>query len=73
MVRGVGDGTLTLTGDGSFVYTPDAGFVGVDSFTYNVYDGAATSGVAMPPSGTHVLCRRKGVLQVVDQPGPRHK
>ena len=28
------------------------------------------SGVEMPPSWTHVLCRRNGVLARLDQPGP---
>ncbi|WP_423747384.1 Ig-like domain-containing protein (plasmid) [Haladaptatus sp. SPP-AMP-3] len=32
------NGTASLS-DGSFVYTPDPGFVGVDSFTYRVADG----------------------------------
>jgi VCBS repeat-containing protein len=32
-------GTLALYRDGSFDYTPDAGFVGTDSFTYQAYDG----------------------------------
>ena len=28
------------------------------------------SGVEIPPSWTHVLCRRNGVLHRLDQPGP---
>ena len=40
LTAAVGDdpsnGTLQLNPDGSFVYTPDAGFAGVDSFTYTV-------------------------------------
>lgn len=39
-------GSLTLNADGSFTYTPDAGFLGVDSFTYHASDGAADSNVA---------------------------
>ena len=39
-------GTLALNGDGSFVYTPDANFSGLDSFTYKVNDGLANSNVA---------------------------
>ena len=36
-------GTLTLNTDGSFTYTPQAGFVGTDSFSYTVSDGAETA------------------------------
>ena len=32
-------GTVTLRGDGSFSYTPDAGFTGDDTFTYKASDG----------------------------------
>lgn len=42
-VRGVHHGTLTLNSDGSFSYTPNAGFAGVDSFLYEVFDGATGS------------------------------
>ena len=33
-------GSLTLNSDGSFAYTPEAGFVGTDSFVYRATDGA---------------------------------
>jgi hypothetical protein len=36
-------GTLTLNPTGTFTYTPDAGFVGTDSFIYTVSDGALTN------------------------------
>ena len=36
---GPSDGSLTLNADGSFDYTPDAGFVGIDTFTYFANDG----------------------------------
>ncbi len=36
-------GTLVLHSNGSFVYTPAAGFVGKDSFTYKITRGDATS------------------------------
>jgi M6 family metalloprotease-like protein len=39
-------GTLTLTADGSFTYTPSANYAGPDSFTYRANDGAADSNVA---------------------------
>ncbi len=36
----VNNGTLTLNPDGSFTYVPNAGFVGTDTFTYQVCDNA---------------------------------
>jgi VCBS repeat-containing protein len=39
-------GTVSLSGDGSFTYTPDADYVGTDSFTYKANDGAADSNTA---------------------------
>ncbi|HLL38103.1 MAG TPA: choice-of-anchor Q domain-containing protein, partial [Rubrobacteraceae bacterium] len=40
------NGTLTLSPDGSFTYTPRAGFSGIDSFTYKANDGTNDSNVA---------------------------
>ncbi len=37
------NGTLVLTENGSFTYTPDAGFTGADTFTYRASDGALQS------------------------------
>jgi subtilisin-like proprotein convertase family protein len=39
LVDDVDHGTLTLRLDGSFLYTPDPGFRGVDTFTYSARDG----------------------------------
>lgn len=39
-------GTLTLNGDGSFVYRPDALYYGADSFTYQASDGSLPSNTA---------------------------
>ncbi|MEJ2748892.1 MAG: Ig-like domain-containing protein [Anaerolineae bacterium] len=36
---GPAHGSLTLGADGSFTYTPEAGFYGLDSFTYRADDG----------------------------------
>ena len=41
------NGTLALDPDGSFTYTPDAGFTGVDSFTYFADDGTDQSNNAL--------------------------
>ncbi|MBG6211981.1 VCBS repeat-containing protein, partial [Labrenzia sp. EL_126] len=37
------NGSLTLNSDGSFTYTPNAGFTGTDSFTYQVTGGDAAT------------------------------
>ncbi|MCH8922318.1 MAG: tandem-95 repeat protein [Planctomycetes bacterium] len=39
-------GMLALQPNGAFLYTPDARFVGDDTFTYRVSDGQAESGLA---------------------------
>ncbi|MCA9200306.1 MAG: tandem-95 repeat protein, partial [Planctomycetales bacterium] len=43
LVTSPANGTLTLNDDGSFTYTPNAGFVGSDSFTYRATDGVFDS------------------------------
>ena len=40
------NGVLTLAGDGSFVYTPNPGFIGTDSFVYLVDDGHGLTATA---------------------------
>ena len=39
VVSGPSDGTLALSSDGSFTYTPNPGFFGSDSFDYETSDG----------------------------------
>ena len=46
LVTGATNGTLVPALDGSFVYTPNPGFNGVDTFTYMANDGQVDSGVA---------------------------
>jgi len=46
VVASPANGTLTLLPDGSFVYTPNPGFVGDDTFTYQADDGTDTSAPA---------------------------
>src|SRR5205085_790615 len=43
LVAGPSHGTLTLSSDGSFTYTPSPNFNGSDSFTYKVSDGTLES------------------------------
>jgi VCBS repeat-containing protein len=50
-------GTVTVNEDGSFTYTPEAGYTGPDSFTYQAFDGTDDSEPAtvtitvQPPTG----------------------
>jgi VCBS repeat-containing protein len=46
LVGDVSHGTLSLSRDGSFTYTPDANWYGMDSFTYKANDGTTDSNVA---------------------------
>jgi VCBS repeat-containing protein len=46
LVSGPAHGTLTLSANGSFTYTPAAGYTGGDSFTYKANDGQLDSNVA---------------------------
>lgn len=46
LVSGPARGVLQFADDGSFSYTPDAGFVGIDSFVYRNIDAAGATGEA---------------------------
>ncbi|MCP3849281.1 MAG: cytochrome C [Gammaproteobacteria bacterium] len=41
LISSTSSGSLSLSHDGSFSYTPDAGFVGQDSFTYQAQDSSS--------------------------------
>jgi VCBS repeat-containing protein len=56
-------GTLTLSSDGSFTYTPNASFAGSDQFTYVANDGIATSAPAT------VTITRTAVTLVINKTG----
>lgn len=47
LTTNVTHGTLALSTNGSFTYTPVAGYAGNDSFAYRVADGKATSTIAI--------------------------
>jgi len=46
LVSSTSSGSLALSADGSFTYTPNADFNGTDSFTYRANDGTTDSNVA---------------------------
>lgn len=46
LVGGTSHGTLSLAGNGSFAYQPEANWSGTDSFTYKLTDGELESNVA---------------------------
>ncbi len=57
IVNSTAFGTLSLSSDGSFVYVPDAGYEGPDSFGYQITDGnqmsvAAKVTIDVGPKGT---------------------
>ena len=64
---GPANGSLGLNPDGSFSYTPNAGFIGQDSFTYVANDGIADSNVAM----VTINVTEVNLPPVVDNPGPQ--
>ena len=45
-ISGPSNGSLALNGNGTYVYTPNPGFVGNDSFVYEVSDGKGGSDTA---------------------------
>ena len=45
LVRAPYNGVLVLSANGAVTYTPNAGYVGTDTFTYKAFDGALYSGV----------------------------
>jgi len=56
------NGTLLVSANGSFTYTPNAGFIGQDAFTYIATDGAlqsnaATATITVTPSFVVVTCQ----------------
>src|SRR5262249_21011982 len=66
LVRGPVHGAIVVNPNGGFIYTPAAGFSGLDSFTVNVTDGQLWSyyplkitlnvsafSISVPPGGEH--------------------
>lgn len=60
ILQGPRHGTFVFRPDGSFVYVPDPGFFGEDSFTYSVSDGQLSDSVTVTinvlgPVGEHIV------------------
>jgi VCBS repeat-containing protein len=63
LVTGPAHGQLSLAANGSFTYTPDTNFTGLDTFTYQAYDGLDTSDPVTvtitvgdgPPAGDYMV------------------
>ena len=71
LVNDVSNGTLSLGAGGAFDYTPDPGFAGTDTFTYQAFDGSTTSAAATvtitvtnstPGASDDAYAARKNVL-----------
>jgi len=43
ITNGVDDGSLVVFPSGNFTYTPDPGFLGIDQFTYRMWDGTTSA------------------------------
>jgi len=71
LVNDPSHGVLNLNADGSFSYTPEAGFTGIDTFTYRAFDGTSLSAptnvaIAVSPisvSNPNVIEGNTGVQQ----------
>lgn len=62
LTQGPRNGQFQFNSDGSFVYTPDAGFTGVDTFTYDLFDGTAR----VPVTVTLTVSPRQGRVVTLD-------
>jgi protein-disulfide isomerase len=69
------DGTLQLNSDGSFTYTPDTGFSGIDTFTYQADDGVesslpATVTITVAPGNEFTVAENSAAGTPVGQTSP---
>jgi hypothetical protein len=66
-------GSLNLQADGRFTYTPDAGFLGEDTFRYRVSDGFLGGQSNVAAVTIHVISPdsdQDGILDSVEEQGP---
>jgi VCBS repeat-containing protein len=69
VVSNVSKGTLSLSANGSFNYTPSPEYSGPDSFTYRVSDGASPPGLSQPATVTITVAAVNDAPKPVS-PGP---
>ena len=75
LVQGPAHGEVVLNADGAYVYTPEADYFGADSFTFQVGDGQAVSGIAsvnleIAPVNDAPEARDDVLTEPVNDPGP---
>lgn len=74
VIEGALNGTVSIGSSGAFVYLPNTGFVGIDSFTYEVCDAAGLCDEAvvtitvLPPANTPPLAVDDAYTTNVDIP-----
>jgi len=73
LVDPVKNGNLEFSANGSFSYTPNMGFVGPDSFTYQAYDGTsytniATVSISVTPFNTPPVAFDQSVSTLINTP-----
>jgi VCBS repeat-containing protein len=69
IVSAPSNGTVVLSSDGSFTYTPNEGFQGTDTFTYTVTDGSEVSGTATVTIEVNALPTAANDSYAVDEDG----
>lgn len=70
LTRSANHGNLHMNQDGSFFYTPDAGYVGADSFSYAAYDGSTHGNtVTVSLTVTHVNHAPNARVDTYNVPG----
>jgi hypothetical protein len=62
-------GSVVIGADGSYIYTPDAGFSGTDSFTWKANDGARDSNIAAVSLTINALAPPTNLAPVNTLPG----
>jgi VCBS repeat-containing protein len=75
LVQGPAHGEVALNADGTYVYTPAADYFGADSFTFQVNDGQAVSGIAsvsleIAPVNDAPVAHDDVLTEPANDPGP---